>query len=245
MSKEKLYQKIIAVMNEVGQLQKDGAVTDRSGKKMYNYLSEEQTTGELQRAFVKHQLVVFPIKVETEFFMIETTSFEKVTQAPVTKVLVTYKICDAETGEFEEIQSIGYGSDNQDKGSNKAMTGAFKYMQRQTFLISTGDDGDAQSSDELSAKYESRKTPPQAPPQGQTHNPSNNPSRPSTGQYNAPHSYKREAYKLREQLYMTWDELQSFAEAKLNRKLTKVTQLQDEKDWEIVVNGLQEYNKPA
>lgn len=151
LARAKLYQKIVKVMGEVGQLQKDGAVVDRNGKKMYNYLSEEQTTGELQRAFVKHGLVMFPVVVETELIYLEMTQYDKEVKVPITKAEVTYKICDMETGECELIESIGYGSDSQDKGSNKAMTGAFKYAQRQTFMISTGDDPDHTSSDALNA----------------------------------------------------------------------------------------------
>ena len=236
-------------MNEVGQLQKDGAVTDGNGKKMYNYLSEEQTTGELQRAFIKHNLVVFPIKVETEFFMIETAKYDKISQAPITKVLVTYKMVDAETGEFEEIQSLGYGSDNQDKGSNKAMTGAFKYMQRQTFMISTGDDGDHTSSEELSKQYskpappQTAQRPPQSAPQGTPHNSTPQKIPPDTGRTSVPHSFKREAYSLREKHFMTWDDLQKVAERVLDQKLGKVTQIQDEQEWKLIVAELKKYDQ--
>lgn len=140
-------------MEQVGQLVKDGTVTNSSGKKMYTYLSEEQTTAELQMAFIKHGLVMFPIKVEDEIIYLETIKENVLTKIPITKIRVTYKICDAETGEFEEIQSIGQGSDTQDKGSNKAMTGAFKYAQRQTFMISTGDDGDKVGSGVLDKEH--------------------------------------------------------------------------------------------
>lgn len=156
MSKAKLYQKIVAVMNEVGQLAKDGTVKNANGGAMYNFLSEEQTTSELQSAFIKHGLVMFPIKVEDELIYIETVKQNNAIKAPITRVRVTYKIVDSETGEFEELQSIGYGSDSQDKGSNKAMTGAFKYVQRQTFMISTGDDGDHVASQVLDEKYKNQ-----------------------------------------------------------------------------------------
>jgi hypothetical protein len=209
---------------------------------MYNYLSEEQTTGELQRAFVKHGLVVFPVTVESELMMVKITKFDKETEAAVTKVLVTYKIVDAETGEFELIQSIGYGSDDQDKGSNKAMTGAFKYMQRQTFMISTGDDGDHTSTDELNAKYERPKAasqPPQNAPQSKPDAPQ---PQAQQSRYNAPHSFKRDAYRLREEQFMDWNDLQKVAERVLGRKLKKVTELQDEREWELIVNELKSFN---
>lgn len=152
MSKAKLYQKIIKVMDTVGQLQKDGDIFDNKGKKMYAYLSEERTTGELQRAFIECGIVLFPVKVESEVIYLESMKYDVEVKTPITKVIVTYKICDSETGEYEELQSIGYGSDSQDKGSNKAMTSSFKYVQRQTFMISTGDDSDHTGSDELDRK---------------------------------------------------------------------------------------------
>lgn len=157
-NKAKLYQKIILVMDEVGQLQKDGDIFDNKGKKMYAYLSEERTTGELQRAFVKFGLVLFPIKVESEVIYLESMKYDVEVKTPITKVLVTYKLCDAETGETELLHCIGYGSDSQDKGSNKAMTSAFKYCQRQTFMISTGDDAEHEGSDELDRKEVSTST---------------------------------------------------------------------------------------
>lgn len=169
MSKTKLYEKIVAVMINVGQLQKDGAIEDSNGKHMYNYLSEEVTTGRLQKAFIEYGLVLFPIKVESELIHLESMKYDKAVKTPITKVIVTYKICCAETGEFEELQSIGYGSDSQDKGSNKAMTSAFKYVQRQTFMISTGDDADHTPSHELDKQNEpappKTEQPKSAPPQ--------------------------------------------------------------------------------
>lgn len=157
-----LFKKIVAVMKDVGQLVKDGTVTGNNGQKMYNYLSEEQTTSELQNAFVKHGLAMFPIKVEDDLIYIETFKNGAAVKAPITKVKVTYKIVCSDTGESQELQSIGYGSDSQDKGSNKAMTGAFKYVQRQTFMISTGDDGDHVASECLDKQYASSTPPRQA-----------------------------------------------------------------------------------
>jgi hypothetical protein len=154
-----LYKKMVQVMSKVKQLDKDGEVTDRNGKKMYNYLSEEAVTSALQRAFIEVGLVMFPIKVESEVLYLETEQYEKHSKVPITKVVTTFKIVDAETGEFETIQAIGYGSDTQDKGSNKAMTGAYKYAQRQTFAISTGDDGDHESSDQIQAKIDKQLAP--------------------------------------------------------------------------------------
>lgn len=170
MNKAALYQKIVNVMKDVGQLQKDGDIINDKGAKMYSYLSEEQTTGELQKAFVTYGLVLFPIKVDSEIVYLESMRYDKEVKTPITKVIVTYKICDSETGESEELQSIGYGSDSQDKGSNKAMTGAFKYVQRQTFMISTGDDGDHTPNELLDKQTAPQKTTQAAPTHQQSRN---------------------------------------------------------------------------
>lgn len=159
MSKIRLYEKMVAIMTDVGQIQKDGSIEDKDGKLMYNYLSEEVTTSTLQKAFIQHGLVMFPIKVESEVVDLRSLKFDKESLTPITKVIVTYKLACIETGEFEELQSIGYGSDSQDKGSNKAMTSAFKYVQRQSFMISTGEDADHTGSHELDDKNKPDKKP--------------------------------------------------------------------------------------
>lgn len=59
---------------------------------------------------------------------------------------------------------------------------------------------------------------------------------------NVPHSFKSEAYRLRIEHHMEWKELQSVAERILGRKLKKVTELQDDKEWELIVNELKSFN---
>lgn len=44
------------------------------------------------------------------------------------------------SGEWMVVEAIGEGVDKQDKAAYKAMTGALKYVYRQTFAIPTGDD---------------------------------------------------------------------------------------------------------
>lgn len=159
-----LYAKMVQVMGEIGQLQKDGSVTDRSGRKMYDYLSEEQTTSELQKALIKHGLVIFPIEIEDKFFYVEGQTSSGTYKTPISEVKVRYKIVDAETGETDIIVGKGQGSDNGDKASNKAMTGAYKYMMRHSFAVSTGDDGDHDASDPIIQRSEQKG--PQKAPQG-------------------------------------------------------------------------------
>jgi hypothetical protein len=59
---------------------------------------------------------------------------------------VTYRLTHAPSGESEDCQVLGEASDAGDKAAPKALTGAYKYFLRQTFLIETGDDPDRYTS---------------------------------------------------------------------------------------------------
>ena len=58
------------------------------------------------------------------------------------RIVATYRIRHAATGEHIDVQTMGEGQDSGDKAANKAMTIAYKYALRQTFGIETGDDPD-------------------------------------------------------------------------------------------------------
>ena len=62
----------------------------------------------------------------------------------LTTVHVQFQFIDGETGEVTApVVFPGYGADTGDKGIYKAMTGAEKYFLMKTFLVSTGDDPEA------------------------------------------------------------------------------------------------------
>jgi ERF superfamily len=58
----------------------------------------------------------------------------------LTTLEMEFTFLDGDTGERETRAWIGTGTDNQDKGAYKAMTGAEKYFLLKGFLIPTGDD---------------------------------------------------------------------------------------------------------
>jgi hypothetical protein len=149
-----LYQKIVKVMQMVGKLEKDGEIKKKNGDLLYRYLSEEMTTSTLQRAFVEWGLVMIPVEMEDDFFYVEGEEYGKPFKVPVTRIKVTYKIVDSDTGQFETMKTIGYGTDSGDKGANKAMTNALKYAERQTFMIASGeDDPDHVGTKELTERF--------------------------------------------------------------------------------------------
>ena len=63
-------------------------------------------------------------------------------------VIARYHLRHALTGEVIEIEVPGEGVDSGDKGTGKAMTGAYKYVLRQLWCLETGDDPDKTSSED-------------------------------------------------------------------------------------------------
>lgn len=130
-----VYEKILAIMQEVEHIQKDDKVSYKNTN--YKALSEEKVTTIMRKKLIDQKMVVFPIKQE----------FRK--DGYISHVDVTYKIVDTETGESIEVVSCGDGADSQDKGAGKAMTYAYKYMWLRTFAIPTGEDPDKIASAQL------------------------------------------------------------------------------------------------
>lgn len=140
----KVAQKIHKAMQMVDYLQKDGKVEFK--RTQYTYLSEEKITSEIRQALGEVGLILYPAKMD---IIGEKEVQTRSGTSRILNILVTYRIQDTESGEYIEVQALGEGMDSGDKTVYKAMTGAFKYAQRQTFMIPTGDDPDQISSDEL------------------------------------------------------------------------------------------------
>lgn len=140
----KVARKILDVMKRVDYLQKDGKMA--YGSTRYSYLSEEKITSEMRKGMAEVGLIIYPIKME---IIREGEVQTKHSKARLINILVDYRIQDTESDDFIEVQALGEGMDSGDKTAYKAMTGAFKYAQRQTFMIPTGDDPDQICSDEL------------------------------------------------------------------------------------------------
>lgn len=138
-----LHSAIIAVMNEVGYVQKTGDVS--FGNTKYKYAGETDLLKALRPVMLKHGLRMHCYDI-----------------VPVNcqgKVLCKYRFQMVhESGDSIEIAALGEGADSGDKAAYKAATGALKYALRQTFLIETGDDPDNTSSEEqVQAEKERRK----------------------------------------------------------------------------------------
>lgn len=147
MEEKGLYKKILNVMVKVQSLEKDGLVdyTAHGKTTKYKYLSAEKVVAEVRKAMIGEGLILLPVQVS------------HVKQENVTTVEVMYDIVDVDTGQSHRIESIGQGSDSQDKGSNRALTGSLKYAILTTYLIPKLDDPDKISRDELDDVGKKRK----------------------------------------------------------------------------------------
>lgn len=135
-----IYEKILAIMQEVRYLAKDDRV--QFGTTDYKALSEEKVTGILREKLLAYKLIVYPVQQQAS------------RNGQISHVDVVYKMVNVENPEEQiEIASCGDGADSQDKGSGKAMTYAFKYMWLRTFALPTGEDPDQIASAELDAAF--------------------------------------------------------------------------------------------
>jgi hypothetical protein len=129
-----VYAKIFALMQDIhaaGVIPKDG----NNQEQHYKFLSEKQVKLLIQPLLVKHKLLFLPLGQR----ITATGTTPKGTQR-ITDVSVLYRWVDAETGESIEGEFIGSGTDSNDKGVYKALTGGGKQCMCNTFWIPTGDD---------------------------------------------------------------------------------------------------------
>jgi len=140
-----LLTKLQTIYGEIANLKADSEVKYKSIR--YSYLSDAKLTKELHNSFAKHGLIMYPERVD----IIRDEGIPKSVGRSIA-IKVIFKLVDTETGEQLPIEVIGEGIDSGDKGYYKAMTGARKYALRLAFLLSTSDDPDMISSDELSDK---------------------------------------------------------------------------------------------
>jgi len=130
MSEEKLkpliYQKIFNVMKDIEYMEKDGEVS--FNKTHYRYLSAEKIVENCRKEIIKQQLIIYPCSCITDSY-----------EGSQKDITITYRVLAIEDGSFIDVQVTGGGHDSTDKKSYKAMTGAYKYALRQTFMIETGD----------------------------------------------------------------------------------------------------------
>jgi len=149
MEKMNLYQKIQAVSNEIRNIEKE--MTVGSGSYSYKAVSDLGVTLAVKDAETKFKLLSIPMKqelVNSEVIRtVKKNGDEGLTFVDTIKM--TVKIIDLEEPkDFIEVESFGKGIDSGDKGFGKASTYARKYALLNAYKIATGEDPDANKSEE-------------------------------------------------------------------------------------------------
>ena len=125
----KVLTKLLAVSRAI---KEDVKATGRNDFHGYSYLSESDIIEAVRDAMNEQGLVVIP---QVDSLADEEVQDRKGNRDAITTVFFTYTFLDAESGESITTKWAGRGDDPSDKGIYKAMTGALKYLLRQTFLI--------------------------------------------------------------------------------------------------------------
>jgi hypothetical protein len=117
------------VMAELPAIGKERHQTEGQGVQ-YAYRGIEQVTREVQTLFAKHGVVVVPA-VQSIAVKDITVNSKPWTD---TTLIVNYTLVGPD-GSKLDATTVGIGRDNSDKGANKAMTQAFKYLLLQVLCI--------------------------------------------------------------------------------------------------------------
>ncbi len=130
-----LAQKILAVMRVVESVTKD----KRNEHFNYGYASGEAIVTALRTAMIEQGMILSTTHKSCTEIIQKTDKGDQT----LTKLEVEFTLEDADSGEKKSGPFYGYGADKGDKGLYKAMTGAQKYFLKETFLVPTPDDPEA------------------------------------------------------------------------------------------------------
>lgn len=148
-----VYKAIAAVMGDLSKTGISKAQTNTYDK--YNFRGIDDVYNALAPLLSKHGLVILPR-------VLERVSEERTSQKGGAVFYITVKaefdFVAAEDGSIHTVCAYGEAMDRGDKGTNKAMTAAYKYAMFEAFCIPTegADDADKESHEVASAQEERR-----------------------------------------------------------------------------------------
>jgi len=131
---EEIAKKIASIMSEITWLDKEADV-QIGNRVAYSYTTEAQFIAEVRPLMVSYGVIIVPIGIRN----IQTDNAPS-GKSLITTIIANYRFIDVDTGQYIDTEIAAQGADAGDKGIFKALTGAYKYCMRQTFLIGTGDD---------------------------------------------------------------------------------------------------------
>lgn len=144
-----IFEKIQAVSNEVRNVEKNLVVG--TGNSAYKAVGDLDVLMKVKEAETKFRIVTIPVRqelIKSEIVrVIGSNGYEKLTYSDIVKMTVRIVNLD-NTSETLEVESFGRGLDAGDKGFGKASTYARKYALLNAYKIATGEDPDANKSEQ-------------------------------------------------------------------------------------------------
>lgn len=142
-----LYQKINAISNDLGVIEKSGKNTMQN----YNFMEQAEIMAKIRPLLEKHGLAIIPETIERRVFEREVTRSNG-KQGIDTHVQTNHKYTIVNTDKPDErIECLwdgGEAIDSGDKATNKAITASQKYFYIKLFHISDKEDPDLDSPSE-------------------------------------------------------------------------------------------------
>lgn len=121
-----ILQRLHAVMGEVGYIQKE----KKQGMR-YSIVSHDAVTAKVRPILHKHRVLYYPISMSIQ------------QSGNRTEVALTVRFCNVDQpDDFIEVETAGYGIDDQDKGPGKAISYAVKYALLKALGLESGDEPD-------------------------------------------------------------------------------------------------------
>lgn len=137
-AKKSLVTKLAEVMGEMRHVKKEGFNKAQN----YAFVRETDVAEKASSLLAERSVWIYQSVVSSSLVDLYTTASGATMRLAM--VEMDFQFIDGETGEATPAQRfVGHGADTGDKGIYKAMTGAEKYFLMKTFLVSTGDDPEA------------------------------------------------------------------------------------------------------
>ena len=139
--KPNIYQRLNAIMQEIGYVQKD----KQNSFMKFKYVSHDAVTSAIRPFFVTHGVVVTCDIVQQDVKEITTGKADKAYMTAVTAQVSFINMDNPDDRVI--VHSIGQGIDKNDLGPGKAVSYAYKYALLKTLALETGDDPESDNID--------------------------------------------------------------------------------------------------
>lgn len=135
---DSLVKKLSYIMGQMAHIKKEGFNKAQN----YAFVRESDVAEKVSILLAAKSIFLHQTVISHSMRDLYTTSSGSMMR--LSEVLMEFRFIDGETGETTPAATFpGHGADTGDKGVYKAMTGAEKYFLMKTFLVSTGDDPEA------------------------------------------------------------------------------------------------------